>query len=264
LLTTSTRTITAWEFFRLRVVRVVPLYWLATLLMVGCAILGAFAKLRFSEATLIKSLLFIPYEHDPVLVPGWTLNYEMFFYALFALSLMLPSKFRFSGLIGALLVLVAMAYTSTILLEFLAGSIIAYLWLHKRLEIGLPASLAAITLGFVLLFNDQHFAGAILVVVGCLNPAIQATKSKLLLSLGDSSYSLYLTHLFVLAILRVVWLRLFPNATLTSSVAFLVIALISASIGGWLCYRLLEKPMTSMLHKALKSNAPLRPRIVTP
>ncbi len=41
---------------------------------------------------LLKSLFFIPYlnfanEHRPVLPVGWTLDFEMFFYALFAMCL---------------------------------------------------------------------------------------------------------------------------------------------------------------------------------
>src|SRR5229473_1548571 len=95
LVITAGKEVTPAEFIRQRVIRVVPLYWLTTLLMLGCAVVvpTAFKTLQFSPAAVAKSLLFVPYDslsfpgHAwPVLVPGWTLNYEMFFYGLFAAS----------------------------------------------------------------------------------------------------------------------------------------------------------------------------------
>ena len=69
------------QFLWHRVVRVVPLYWIATLIM---------AAVRGSSAPdAIESLLFWPHRDAggqvwPVLVQGWTLNFEMFFYLVFA------------------------------------------------------------------------------------------------------------------------------------------------------------------------------------
>ncbi|MCR5875270.1 acyltransferase [Phenylobacterium sp. J426] len=79
------------DFLMRRVQRIVPLYWAATLLVVGVALAipGSFPNLQVSFEALLKSLFFVPY-HDaggliaPLIVPGWTLNYEMFFYLLFA------------------------------------------------------------------------------------------------------------------------------------------------------------------------------------
>jgi exopolysaccharide production protein ExoZ len=75
-----------------RIVRIVPTYWVATFLAVIL-----YASLPLSRhpsiSELLKSLIFIPYSTDPtadmqpVLAQGWTLNYEMFFYALFAIAL---------------------------------------------------------------------------------------------------------------------------------------------------------------------------------
>ena len=75
-----------------RILRVVPLYWLVTLvfLMVLLARTNAVDLAEF-----VKSLLFIPYLSPglsgmrPIVGQGWTLNYEMMFYALFTLSLTL-------------------------------------------------------------------------------------------------------------------------------------------------------------------------------
>jgi exopolysaccharide production protein ExoZ len=70
---------------------------------------------------------------------------------------------------------------------------------------------------------------------------------KLLLALGDASYSIYLSHLFTLGVLRVAWVRVFAHATLVNSIAFMAVALIACASAGWLCYRFVESPMTRIL-----------------
>ncbi|MFT6836251.1 MAG: exopolysaccharide production protein ExoZ, partial [Francisellaceae bacterium] len=81
-----------------RVVRVVPLYWFyAALMTIMLILLPATVKSgQFDLAHIIYSFLFIPYSHPifgekywPVVIPGWTLNYEMYFYFIFFCSLYL-------------------------------------------------------------------------------------------------------------------------------------------------------------------------------
>lgn len=128
-------------FMIARVKRIVPLYWIATSFLVLGALLGAFPTLRqeLSGSHVLQSLLFIPHvspgsgEIWPVLVPGWTLNLEMFFYGLFAVSLVLTPAVRlaalsilFLALVAAGVVLrpenaIALTYTNPLILEFIAG-----------------------------------------------------------------------------------------------------------------------------------------------
>src|SRR5262249_27428686 len=76
------------DFIRRRIIRIVPLYWLTTLAFLFL--------LPHSEggADIVQSLLFLPSPNGrlPILPPGWTLNYEMFFYAIFATVLWLPYR----------------------------------------------------------------------------------------------------------------------------------------------------------------------------
>jgi len=96
-------------FWRRRIIRVVPIYWLATLVYaVKLALQGAPPTL----ATLGMSLFFVPFTNDiglmrPVLGVGWSLNFEMFFYAMFGISLLLTKQFRALSLFCALVLLVA-------------------------------------------------------------------------------------------------------------------------------------------------------------
>ncbi|HUH52727.1 MAG TPA: acyltransferase [Microbacteriaceae bacterium] len=137
-------------FFLRRVFRVVPLYFIATFAW-ATAVLLLPARADSTEVTylgLIKSLLFIPYQmpkrDGPILQLGWTLNYEMFFYLLVALALLLMRKSNKTLVLVFVLLATIVAsgylwpssnyiiatYQSPILLEFLAGVLISVLYLR--------------------------------------------------------------------------------------------------------------------------------------
>ena len=101
------------SFLYRRVLRIVPMYYLAT----GLCVLAALAHRggsteTMNPVTVIASLLFIPIANardvmEPVLGQGWTLNNEMFFYLLFGVSLTLPTGIRAATLAFLLVGLVA-------------------------------------------------------------------------------------------------------------------------------------------------------------
>jgi exopolysaccharide production protein ExoZ len=85
------------QFFRNRWTRIVPIYLVATILYVALFFAsGNFT--RWSLPQYLASAFFIPYFDSvtnlpfPILSQGWTLNFEMFFYALFAISLNFPRR----------------------------------------------------------------------------------------------------------------------------------------------------------------------------
>lgn len=139
----------AWRIFiARRLSRIVPLYWLMTA--------GAIAMFSAPESwqMLVSSLLFIPYHtvagtFFPVDSGGWTLNYEMFFYALFACAIFLPRLAAAAAVGGFLLTLVAtfrlfpvtddrlLYWSDPIVLEFCIGMAIGLL--HQQYSITLPA-----------------------------------------------------------------------------------------------------------------------------
>jgi exopolysaccharide production protein ExoZ len=90
--------------------------------------------------------------------------------------------------------------------------------------------------------------GAASVVLGALNLRFSQWRSGFLRALGDSSYSLYLSHIFTLGALRVVWLQWAPASTDASGWLFMALSLgISAAVG-WLVYRYVESPIGRRLH----------------
>jgi exopolysaccharide production protein ExoZ len=217
---------------------------------------------------LAENLLFIPTGIGTILYPGWTLSYEMFFYALFALSL--TTRFRLTGFFAAILTLVAIGYalkprdpiaetyTDPLLLEFAAGVAIGYVWVTGNLKVGRAVSVLAIAVGTFLLlrWNEPPFygktqtLGAILVIVGVLHPMFRERKNKLLLALGDASYSIYLTHPFVLASITVLWLMITPSVV--TSIAVMALVILGCAGFGWTFYRYIERPMTQVLRHRVR------------
>jgi exopolysaccharide production protein ExoZ len=90
--------------------------------------------------------------------------------------------------------------------------------------------------------------GATCVVLGALNARISQWRSALFRALGDSSYSLYLTHIFTLGVLRVVWGQLSPEITSVSAWIFLILSLGVSAAVGWVVYKYVEMPLTRRWH----------------
>jgi peptidoglycan/LPS O-acetylase OafA/YrhL len=86
-------------FFRRRLLRIVPPYWVFTLVIFLAAMLvpQLMGSTRATIPDLIKSLLFIPFTKgsgliQPLLFVGWSLNYEMFFYLALSIGLLLYTR----------------------------------------------------------------------------------------------------------------------------------------------------------------------------
>jgi exopolysaccharide production protein ExoZ len=93
-ITTYGREIKITTFLARRVKRLVPSYWFVTSITAVIAVMKPtmFYSTVIGSAELVQSMFFIPYYRNtgfawPIVIPGWTLNIEMFFYAIFALSL---------------------------------------------------------------------------------------------------------------------------------------------------------------------------------
>lgn len=269
----------AQDFLIKRIIRVVPIYWIYTLLM--AAFLFSVPHLfssgkMFSLAHLMASLLFIPWENGvgyikPILGLGWTLNFEMYFYVVFAGLLFFSQRFflpllstiLLSGFLAGLLFAPVPAIfdviTSPMLFEFLMGCVIATLYMRR--EVVLPGYLCIILLlaGVILIILTGIFEldgisrviiwgiPAATIVLG----AVYLEKSRsinfppLLTMLGNSSYSLYLTHLFTINAIGKIWELVFGRMY----DVFIIVVTLSSMVAGYLAYLVVEKPLTSYLNK---------------
>jgi exopolysaccharide production protein ExoZ len=261
------RPITPAKFIADRLRRIVPVYWLATAVMVAGALTGLFPNMVLTVEHLAASLFFIPARSPssgeiwPVLVQGWTLNFEMLFYAVFAASLLLPRHWRlpaiaalFAALVGIGLVVpienaLTLTYTRPIILEFVAGMIVGEVWLKGRVPgaaIGsllIACSLGGFGLiGWLHLPFDEWTTGplAVLLVLGALS--LEASGRAPVLTLpnlvGDASYSIYLWHTFAISVVAKAGSMLGIHPAIS-----MVLAIVSGTLCGIAAYALLERPL---------------------
>ena len=122
------------QFFVRRLIRIVPIYWLFTVLLFGATLVVP-EMLNSTKAQgdhLWKSLLFVPFRKDngfcqPLLYLGWTLNYEMFFYVLYAIGIW-GSKSRAPWLtillVAILPAVCALGHPSSVVVQYFGSSIV--------------------------------------------------------------------------------------------------------------------------------------------
>ena len=269
--TTSLKPLKPGKFFYLRVIRVVPLYWFCTGLIIASALSGhSHHQLNLSPVAIAKSGFFIPYwslDHSgriwPMLIQGWTLNYEMFFYVLFALSLFLKNlkieilTLALAGLValgyiyGPFSSAAAQVYTSPMLIEFVAGMWIGHGWVKGWLKIPLWIAAMGVAIGTILLGQTKHqllvMIGASMMLIAVLQPTLARLRFPIALAVGDASYSIYLTHTFAISALVLLWPHVFGSESTATWLLFMATVCILAVIGGWICHRCIERPLTSIL-----------------
>lgn len=277
---------TALSFLRRRFIRIAPLYWLVTLALATRLLLQGH-EVNIGE--VIKSILFIPYPNEqgvmrPLLVLGWTLNFEMFFYALMGASLFLPQRFRLISISLSLLILVAGGLTgafahpalvelrllaSPYLLFFLAGLYVGRIHLlqHKLKNLGLIESVSIITLLLAGLVNFSAHAAAfgpeylaafeiatcsaVIFVAAEYTPSKSVATNGLYKSLvlaGDGSYSTYLTHVFLMG----PFARMIVESGATiGMLPFCFLSVAFCTLAGFLFFRYAERPINSIVSKVL-------------
>lgn len=81
------------KFLAKRIIRIEPMYFLATLTMVLAVTYfpGVIKSTELSLSGFVKSILFVPGPENmarPILPQGWSLNYEMFFYVVMYLCIL--------------------------------------------------------------------------------------------------------------------------------------------------------------------------------
>lgn len=286
--TTANKKINMQLFLEKRIIRVVPLYWLMTLTIViaGTALPNLFSKTKFGISEIISSLMFIPHyslgfqgKIWPILVPGWTLNYEMAFYAVFGLLLFFSTKKRSLILLVTFCSLIIigyfiktenaiiLTYTNNLLIEFVIGVYIAKLFLSNTLKIKsalIPFLLLTCGICGLLATNIFSFGEnlrgiyygipAALIVISCLMIEQQGliSKFKLLHLLGDASYSIYLAHTYSLTIIRIFWQKMIHiEPTLLQMFGFIVVSIVISSCAGIAIHLVVEKPLTRYLRLKL-------------
>jgi exopolysaccharide production protein ExoZ len=261
-----------WPFLRERFLRVAPLYWCATIATILCF------GIAWPGAKLAASFLFLPWGPAreapwffPVLNVGWTLNFEMFFYLLFGISLFAPRRWRLAALAALFLGAALLGLTRLgaslpwsfwghpIIFEFLAGAALAAAWRSKG-RWGLALGFVGIASAAILVSRVTAYpirTSALTVAAALVTAAVLLERKRrpvrLLLVLGDASYSIYLWH--YLAIVAAA--TPFVGPEVASNVRLLLFIAVGTG-AGLAAHFVLERPLLAILRaRYWKRNAPV-------
>jgi exopolysaccharide production protein ExoZ len=265
------------NFMKKRILRIVPLYYFVTLVVAigALAAPGLFKNTVFDLQHIAASLLFIPTYRpanmmiEPFVKLGWTLNYEMFFYVIFASLCFLGARGRVLAVTALFIGLVVIGrfvstdnalvrfYTGYDLLGFLGGLWLGLWSLSGRRIPGAMGSVMIAAAGIVglvagwMAYGDASptLVRQVLVVAAstCIiaavvfgEPWLRQARVGVLVFLGDASYSIYLAHMFALGAAYVLFTRtglseLYPVAA--------VGGLVAGIASGCALYLLVEKPV---------------------
>lgn len=336
---TVSKTQSPLNFIINRITRLVPLYWLLTFAMLCLALLfpGLLNSTTADLSNFIKSILFIPYFKEngalhPMLAVGWSLNYEMLFYALVTIGILINQKYIYT--LTSLIVILAYCLgsflansaalqssmvtwqldykvistflNSEFILEFCFG-ILAYKLkdlslpnlvkssvmdkLQYRRQIILIVSILFIIACYAFMavteymklgaFNRLLYFGlpSLVIILLCLqiepelkkiiyNNSVYTPLISFGVYLGDASYALYLSHLFVIEAVR----KLLPKIFILFSGPAGIVSFELNSIGGNLLaiglsifascilYSMVDKPAVSYCKQLFRKL--LKPRLV--
>ncbi len=277
---------TASDFWIKRGIRIWPLYFVLTTvaLAMGVLLKGKVNSFSGSPTEYTMSLLFVPYLNSmtgdikPLIGQGWTLDYEVFFYAIFGLTLFAGRTFRLAicccvllGFATASLFLkspgpILETYTNPIILEFAWGMVVAYavsverrcipilLWTVLPVAFTLTAASAVYGIDNAM----EIFAPGRSIVIGipCMALVLVAVlveerggvpRWSFPLLVGEASYSLYLAHGFVLGFIRQVWIRFLDPQNAMAHITFIVFGTTCCVVASVIIYLYFERKSTNFL-----------------
>ncbi|MDE0879443.1 MAG: acyltransferase, partial [Sphingomonas bacterium] len=276
------------RFLLKRAIRVVPLYWALTIVLFVAAMFLPFlisGETKPGLVALAKSLFFVPYFDDsgailPVLFMGWTLNYEVFFYLVFAASLMIADagvrRWTLTGIMTALIVAGALfrpddaigqTYTDLLMIEFVIGVWMATAYrAWPGLDLGRAARLLWIAVGIAggvaLIWAEARFPSAarelkwgipafvIVAAALVLERGGSAIGWKWVERVGEASYAIYLSHAFVIRALAMVYGRL-AITNMAVHVVAMMAAILCATVVGIAFHYLIERPLVEVARTRL-------------
>ncbi len=263
------------RFLVKRFARIVPLYWVVTLVLLTAlhTVPGLTHHWMGASANVPASLLLLPQKGGSLLFVAWTLTYEMYFYCVFAALLRLRRSFAFRTLAiwGGIILAMQCApelrrnpygavLFGNMVLEFIAGALVGAAVVRGRfvpapraLAVGLAA--LGVTFGVTLQCGLGATEGSLrfafvglpmaAIVYGAVVLEIEKRRvmPAALQSIGDASYSIYLWHTILFAALGRVLVGTHLGARIPGPVLFVLVpcAVVYASV---LLYHAIEVPLS--------------------
>ena len=213
------RRLKPWVFLFQRVIRIYPFYWLCLFSMCCLFFLGFMKSHDLNLSKFLIGLSLFPVS-EPLINVSWTLSYEMYFYFIFSFSLLVSEIFfSFLFCVGIVVALHLLGHVAAIdflanpvAFEFIVGMVAVYLYRSGYKASLYWASLAVLIIGIgAWLIESPSTAGlegisrvlvwgipAFFIVSYAARFQASNRYTHFLCVLGDASYSIYLTHVFVM------------------------------------------------------------------
>lgn len=276
--------INAAQFLGRRLWRVVPLYWLyTTAVVVLMGLLPGMVNTSYAGQSVWASYLLWPQSQLPLLTVGWTLIHEMYFYLVIAVAIAVLGERGFPWFLLAWGLLVAGAQPgwgsihapwaqvalNAMTLEFIAGALLGRYWrrvpealARLSLPLGmigfvgamaildrLAGSTLALPYPYPILRTLLFGPASVLLVLGMVAWERRHPRAlpRVLVLVGDSSYSLYLSHVFTLSAIGRLWQMSGPTDSPWHHALFAGTAVAASIAVGLASYFTLERPL---LHRA--------------
>ncbi len=276
-------------FLLKRFIRIFPLYWICLLATLALWSSGYFYRSLHLDAHILGSSVFLFPSSKLIIGVAWTLVYEMYFYYLFSITLYIRnariSVLTTTALIGGGLLLsnllpagdlqhflsnpIALEFCFGLILSYfihsqaLGGAWLRYLWLPGLILMGGAAVFAenkySSTAGPAA--NIRYLAWgspALLVTVSFIKMRFdKSLLNRILLPIGDASYSIYLTH----PTMMIVFATLIKYHFLTSVPYPIILPLLFVVICivfGLLIHYFIERPILVWLRGCLHTQDRLR------
>jgi peptidoglycan/LPS O-acetylase OafA/YrhL len=271
------------RFLARRATRIYPPYWIATAVVLVVYLLapGATGEHRSSPPDFFLSFLALPQRGEPLLVVGWTLTYELVFYAVFAVAVRFQR--RYLPVVTALWLLAVVlvgalgphanpwvrVLGSWFNLEFVFGMAVGTLVLRDVFVA--PRALLALSVVLVIgvcvatAYSGREFLEiawwrpwavglpmALLVYAALGLERDGLLAPKWLRAQGDASYALYLWHVPVVGAIGYALNRVHVHGT-PARIAIVFGGYALAIAFSLLVYRWMERPMLRLARRYFES-----------
>lgn len=250
------------NFIIKRIKRILPAYWFYNFVILILFILfpSIFKTLSVDFNNFFFSLIFLSQlilQNKPILTAGWTLEYEMAFYILFAIFMNSKNiKLSFFFLTITIIFLVSFSFLDFLFIEFVFGMLIGIIYIEKNglfKSIIKKYSLFFLIIGFSTFFISNFiFQGthrvlaygipSVFIVLGSV--FAKQISNKYFIFLGDASYSIYLSHIFIVIAILKLFKIFYPDF---NGIIILIILISSSLLFGSFMYYFIERNLNSLV-----------------
>lgn len=273
------------RFLYHRASRIYPLYWVYSVLVLLVFLFNPLLvnSSQGNQVDILASFLLLPSETLPLVMVGWTLIHEMYFYLIFFLILLVtPEKHTFKAILLWASVVIfcnilfdlinpfAKLMFHPLTIEFISGCLLAIMFYRVKNQLLKTSVLMAIAfIGVIVSIYGHHlyqyFTGYIdlqgwwrilifgmpaLLMVFCFINAERNgfVTNSLLIKVGDASYSIYLSHVLALSALGRIW-SAFSSDSLYDNYLMVPVLFVLVIIIGMVSFHYIEKPLLTYSRK---------------